>query len=192
LRGSRALRDQEPRAAPAADAEQQGPDPFASNRKPTRLSLRTIDRALAKVPDRALEIYPRQKANIDIKCDRGLGTGATKMNRLIYGGLAFIVISSGACAAERSTRFWNLTRHTISELYLAPAGTTNWGDNQCKNDKDGTVDSDERLRITGTSSGLYDAKLKDVSGRVCLVRNIQLKAGEIFSIEEKDLTSCDR
>jgi hypothetical protein len=115
-----------------------------------------------------------------------------KMNRLIYAGVVLIVTSSSVLAAERPTRFWNLTRQTISEFYLAPAGTTNWGDNQCKNDKDGTVDSDERLRITGTPSGLYNAKLKDVSGRVCLVQNINVKAGEIFSIEEKDLTSCDR
>jgi hypothetical protein len=114
------------------------------------------------------------------------------MNRLIHAGVALIVISSGALAAERPTRFWNLTRHTISEFYLAPAGTTNWGDNRCKNDKDGTVDSDERLRITDTPSGLYDAKLKDVSGRVCVVQHINVKAGEIFSLEEKDLTSCDR
>jgi hypothetical protein len=56
---------------------------------------------------------------------------------------------SCALAQDRPARFWNLTRHTIAEFYLAPAGTTNWGDNQCKNDKDGTVDSDERLRITG-------------------------------------------
>jgi hypothetical protein len=99
---------------------------------------------------------------------------------------------SCALAQDRPARFWNLTRHTIAELYLAPAGTTNWGDNQCKNDKDGTVDSDERLRITGVSTGVYDAKLKDVSGRTCFVRNIKVEAGEIFSIEEKDLTSCDR
>ena len=113
------------------------------------------------------------------------------MNRLIHPILALIIISSSALAAERPTRFWNLTRHTIAEFYLAPAGTTNWSDNQCKNDKDGTVDSDERLRITGVSSGTYDARLKDISGRVCLVHNIKLEAGEIFSIEEKDLTSCD-
>jgi hypothetical protein len=95
-----------------------------------------------------------------------------------------------ALAAERPMRFWNLTRHTISEFYLAPAGTTNWGANQCKNDRDGTVDSDERLRITDTPPGRYDAKLVDVSKRTCIVRNLELKAGEIFSIEEKELTSC--
>jgi hypothetical protein len=97
---------------------------------------------------------------------------------------------TGALAADRPMRFWNLTRHTISELRLAPAGTERWSEDQCKNDKDGTVDSDERLRITGVGPGVYDVKLKDDSGRVCLVRNIDIKAGDIFSIEENDLTSC--
>jgi hypothetical protein len=114
------------------------------------------------------------------------------MNRFAYTCLALAIITSSSLAAERPTRFWNLTLHTITEFNLAPAGTTNWGDNQCKNDKDGTVDSDERLRITGISAGIYDARLKDTSGRVCLARNVRVEMGEIFSIEEKDLTSCDR
>ena len=104
--------------------------------------------------------------------------------------LALAATTSAALAQSRPTRFWNLTQYTISEFYLAPAGTTNWGANQCKNDKDGTVDSDERLRITDTPPGRYDAKLVDVSKRTCIVRNLELKAGEIFSIEEKELTSC--
>jgi hypothetical protein len=112
------------------------------------------------------------------------------MTKPIFAVWAFIVVVTGAYAAEggRPMRFWNLTLHTISEFQLAPAGSGAWGENQCKNDKDGTVDSDERLRITG----VYDAKLKDISGRSCLVRNIKIDAGEIFSLEEKDLTSCDR
>jgi hypothetical protein len=107
----------------------------------------------------------------------------------------FVACAIGAAAASaqsRPTRFWNLTRNTISEFYLAPAGTTNWGPNQCKNDKDGTVDTDERLRITGVPAGTYDAKLTDVGGRTCTVRNIKVEDGKIFSIEEKELTSCDR
>jgi len=101
------------------------------------------------------------------------------------------VIPGDAAAQGRPTRFWNLTRNTISEFYLAPAGSSNWGPNQCKNDKDGVVDPDERLRITDVPSGTYDAKLADVSGRVCIVRGVKVEAGAIFSIEEKDLTSCD-
>src|SRR5438445_11815636 len=112
------------------------------------------------------------------------------MRKLGWVVLVLAITSASALAAERPMRFWNLTRHTISQFYLAPAGTTNWGANQCKNDRDGTVDSDERLRITDTPPGRYDAKLVDVSKRTCIVRNLELKPGEIFSIEEKELTSC--
>ena len=114
------------------------------------------------------------------------------MHKAAFAILALIVTVANALAAERPMRFWNLTRHSISEFQLAPAGTGKWGENQCKNDKDGTVDSDERLRITGIGPGIYDARLKDVSGRVCLVRNIDIKAGDIFSIEERDLADCNR
>jgi hypothetical protein len=112
------------------------------------------------------------------------------MRKLIVSLFVLAATTSLALAAERPMRFWNLTRHTISEFYLAPAGSTKWGANQCKNDKDGTVDSDERLRITDTPPGVYDAKLVDVSKRTCIVRNLTLAIGEIFSIEEKELTSC--
>jgi hypothetical protein len=105
--------------------------------------------------------------------------------------LAWLGADPGAAAAQtRATRFWNLTKYTISEFYLAPAGTSNWGANQCKNDKDGSVDADERLRITDVASGIYDAKFTDKSGRVCIVRDIKIETGAIFTIEEKDLTSC--
>ena len=112
------------------------------------------------------------------------------MTRIALVVLALVTMTSLASAQSRPTRFWNLTRYTVSEFYLAPAGNTNFGPNQCKNDKDGTVDHDERLRITGVEAGTYDAKLIDVSGRTCLVRNIKVETGQIFSIEEKELTSC--
>src|SRR5262249_31570763 len=115
-----------------------------------------------------------------------------RMPRIALVALALIATSSATFAQSRPTRFWNLTRYTISEFYLAPAGSGNFGPNQCKNDKDGTVDHDERLRITGVESGSYDAKLTDVSGRTCLIRNIKVEVGQIFSIEEKELTSCTK
>jgi hypothetical protein len=106
--------------------------------------------------------------------------------------IALAFVAGEASAQGRPTRFWNLTQHTISEFNLAPAGTTQWGPNQCKNDKDGTVDTDERLRITGVRAGTYDARLTDVSGRICIVRNVKVEEGQIFSIEEKELTSCNK
>jgi hypothetical protein len=116
-----------------------------------------------------------------------------------YAARSFAVLL--ACAAlGRSTcsiaqegkgiRFWNLTLHTITQLRVSPAGENRWGPDQCQNDRDGTVEHDERLRITGVDPGRYDVKLADVTGRACIVRNIELRAGAVFTVEEKQLTDC--
>ena len=78
---------------------------------------------------------------------------------------------------------------------MAPAGTTDWGPNQCLNDaEDKTVEADEKLPLKGVDAGLYDVKLTDVTGRSCLVKNVTVRAtGKYaFSIAEKDLTDCKK
>jgi hypothetical protein len=102
-----------------------------------------------------------------------------------------IAIATEAAAQQRPTRFWNLTANTISEFYLAPTGTSDWGANQCKNDKDGAVDFDERLKISDLPPGNYDAKFTDTTGRTCTVQKIKIEPGTVFSIAEKDLTNCE-
>ncbi len=101
-------------------------------------------------------------------------------------------LTAPALAADPG-RFWNLTGETISGLALAPAGTDQYGANQCANDKDGTVDNDERLRLTNVAPGRYDVRLKfQRSNRQCTVRDVQVKdAGKVaFSLEPKDLKDC--
>jgi hypothetical protein len=108
---------------------------------------------------------------------------------LVFGLLACLAF--GAAAQDRKgIRFWNLTLNTVTKLQLAPAGTDAWGSDQCQNDRDGTVDHDERLRITGVEPGHYDIRLADTTGRLCVVKNIEVKAGGIFTIEEKQLIDC--
>lgn len=105
----------------------------------------------------------------------------------------FALLASPAVAADgKGIRFWNLTAETIVELRMAPTGTDAWGSNQCANDRDGTVDHDERLRITGIASGRYDVKVGFKDGRMCTVRNIEVKDAGIFSIEDKNLTDCTK
>jgi hypothetical protein len=79
--------------------------------------------------------------------------------------VAFILALIPATASAKDTRFWNLTANTITSLQLSPAGKNEWGRNQTDNDNDHTVDHDERLKITDTSTGLYDVKFVDKSGR---------------------------
>ena len=115
------------------------------------------------------------------------------MRRLTFALVLLVLAGSAAMAQDRrGTRFWNLTANTVKQLYLTPAGTDQWGPDQCKNDKDGEVDHDERLRVTGIQTGRYDVRLHDVRGRVCVVRNVEVKEGAVFTIEEKQMTECGR
>jgi hypothetical protein len=108
-----------------------------------------------------------------------------------FTALALAFLSSDGKAQDRKgIRFWNLTLNTITQLQLSPAGKNTWGPDQCRNDRDGTVDHDERLRITGVEPGRYDVKFADKAGRVCTVRDIHVNDGAVFSIEEKQLTDC--
>ena len=114
--------------------------------------------------------------------------------KIFFWAVAAFALAAGvglAQAADRGvTRFWNLTGETITHLSMAPAGTTNWGPDQCRNDPDGTVDFDERLRITGISSGRFDVRFADKTGRNCIVKDVDVKAGAVFSIGKEALDHC--
>ena len=110
----------------------------------------------------------------------------TRAMALIAFLLAFIPVDASA----KDTQFWNLTANTITSLQLSLPGKNEWGRNQADNDRDRTVDHDERLKITDTAAGIYDVKFVDKSGRTCIVSNVQVKAGAIFIIEEKELKDC--
>ena len=117
---------------------------------------------------------------------RNMNKNTTKVVILVAFILAFIPASAWA----KDTRFWNLTANTITSLQLSPPGKNEWGRNQADNDRDHTVDHDERLKITDTEAGTYDVRFVDKSGRTCVVPNVEVKTGAIFSIEEKDLKGC--
>ena len=102
--------------------------------------------------------------------------------------LAFIPLGASA----KDSRFWNLTANTITSLQLSPAGKNDWGRNQADNDRDRTVDHDERLKITDTVPGTYDVKFVDKSGRTCVVPNIEVKTGAVFSIAGISARVVDR
>jgi len=106
--------------------------------------------------------------------------------------IAFILVFTPISASAKDTQFWNLTANTITSLQFSLVGKNEWSRNQTDNDKDHTVDHDERLKITDTASGAYDVKIVDKSGRTCVVPNIQVRAGSIFSIDEKNLKDCSK
>ena len=113
--------------------------------------------------------------------------------RCILALTALVLVSTGELRAQgKGIRFWNLTTATVTGLQLSPAGKNEWGPNQTLNDKDKEVDHDERLRITGIEPGHYDAKVSYPNSRQCFARDIEIKAGAVFSISDKDLKDCSK
>jgi hypothetical protein len=106
---------------------------------------------------------------------------------------AILLASASHLAAQgKGIRLWNLTTETISSFQLSVPGRNDWGPNQTLNDKDHEVDHDERLRITDVAPGRYDAKVGYRDARICMVRDIEIKAGAVFVIADKDLTECGK
>ena len=93
-------------------------------------------------------------------------------------------------ASAKDTQFWNLTAHTITALQVSPAGKNEWGADQTANDSDHSVDHDERLKITGVKSGVYDVRFTDKIGRSCVVKDVAVKEGAVFSIDENKVKDC--
>ncbi len=109
---------------------------------------------------------------------------------LVFALILTTGIGEAAEKKKKGTRFWNLTGETISRFELAKAGTTEWGPDHCKNEKDGTSEHDERMRIEGVAPGLYDARMTFVDGRLCYARGLEVKEGEVFSVEHDQLKDC--
>ena len=114
------------------------------------------------------------------------------MRHLLAWTVLFFVSPGTLFAQGKGIRLWNLTTSTISGFQLSPAGKNAWGPNQTLNDKDKEVEHDERLRITGTEPGRYDARVTYPDSRQCVVRDIDVKADAVFSISDKDLKDCNK
>lgn len=113
--------------------------------------------------------------------------------KLAFALMAVVLAASPALAEDKKskgTRFWNLTGETVAKFELAPTGTTAFGPDQAKNDKDGTVDNDERLKILDVADGTYDARITDVKGKVCMAVGLDVKKDGVFSVEKDQLKDC--
>lgn len=124
-----------------------------------------------------------------------------KMNRRLAALFSAVALSAslptGACFAAaddapKPMKVWNLTASAIVDFRLAPGGSSKYGRNLAVDDKDKAIDVDERLSLRDVAPGTYDARVKLRDGRKCRVAKLKLEAGEIASIEEKQLEGCLR
>lgn len=111
---------------------------------------------------------------------------------LIIGAMLMTAMSC-VSASGREARFvaFNSTTSTdFTALYLAPAGTDQWGPNQVLNEKDKSWEASERIRLSGIKPGRYDARLVDEKGQECRLSNVDLTKDTSFEVRDADLASC--
>jgi hypothetical protein len=115
-------------------------------------------------------------------------------NRLLAGIIlsvaATILFESAVAQGIRYLVYNNTTRTDFTGVFMAPAGTQNWGPNQALNDKDKSLDSGERLRLTGVSPGSFTVKLVDSKGRTCILAHVDLTKETSFEIRDNQLSNC--
>jgi len=104
--------------------------------------------------------------------------------------VAVCAVSLPAAAADRFFMYNLTTAATFTGVFLAPAGTEQWGSNQALNDKDHEIDPSERLPIKDIGRGLFDVKLIDRKGRVCIVHGVDLRKDTTFETQDRDLKDC--
>lgn len=105
--------------------------------------------------------------------------------------LSVLVALPGIASATEKFFAYNETTSSIfTGVYLAPAGTTQWGANQALNDKDKELEPSERLPLKGVGHGRYDVRLVDAKGKACVERGVNLVGETSFIIRDEDLQGC--
>ena len=114
-------------------------------------------------------------------------------NALRRVAFALGLLAASPCAVQAADKFFaynETTSSTFTGVYLAPAGTAQWGANQALNDKDKTLETSERLALKGLKHTQYDVRLVDEKGRTCVKPSVDLAYESSFVIRDEDLQGC--
>jgi hypothetical protein len=113
------------------------------------------------------------------------------MVRALWYPLALSLLGlSAAAAADRFFLYDMTTSTSFTGVYLARPGSEAWSANQALNDKDHAVDPSERLVLSNLGRGVYDVKLVDRKGRVCIKHGVDLTKETSFEVRDSDLLDC--
>ncbi len=84
------------------------------------------------------------------------------MRTLLLAGTMLVLLgANGFAQSPKPTRFWNLTRYTVTSFQLSAPGQQSWGANLCKHDSDGTE---------GTLPGTLTVSLMAIAAGADMVR----------------------
>lgn len=103
---------------------------------------------------------------------------------------ALLFAAAGAAgAAETSTvSLHNESSWVITELYLSAVDVQEWGPDQLG---DKVIGSGEQYRLSDVPCDVYDVRLVDEDGDVCIVGGVKMcGADSAWTIGDDDLLNC--
>ena len=102
--------------------------------------------------------------------------------------LAFAAAGPAAAADTSTVSLHNGSSWTITEMYLSAVDVEEWGPDQLG---EKVIEPDANYELSGVPCDVYDVRLVDEDGDVCVVGGVKLcGADSAWTIGDKDLLNC--
>jgi hypothetical protein len=95
-----------------------------------------------------------------------------------------------AWAADREFQIVNSSGKTIFHLYLAPADTGNWGQDQLGEDEEDALEPGAWIKIRDVEPGIYDFRIVHADETSCIIRRVALELDKTVTMTNQLLESC--
>lgn len=100
--------------------------------------------------------------------------------------LALAALIAPAFAAQLTVV--NDSKFDIHHLYVSPAAEKNWGPDQLGKK---TIESKGRFTVRDIPAGSYDIKIVDEDDDECVLKALDLKVDQTWTITDQILETCD-
>ena len=108
------------------------------------------------------------------------------LTHLFISALCFL---SAGSAFGLSLTLENKTGKEVHELYFAPAGETDWGEDQLG---DEVIENDETFTLSKIAKGKYDVLFVDENGDKCDIRDVDFTSSELFVMTKSIIKKCQK
>lgn len=103
--------------------------------------------------------------------------------------MAATVFGGAHTAAALSLTLENETGKELHELYFAPAGEEDWGEDQLGSE---IVKNNASFTLTKIPKGKYDVMFVDEEGSKCDVRDVDFTSSETFVMSKSIMRGCQK
>ncbi len=107
---------------------------------------------------------------------------------ILAGTLAFALTGLAAADDTSVVSMQNNSAWNINELYLSAVDVQEWGDDQLG---EHVIANGETFKLSGVPCDVYDVRLVDEDGDVCIVGGVKLCGSDsAWTVSDDDLLAC--